>query len=445
MSPENRWLRVVAEIVARDGISADEASTNLANLLNSLPPAPKGLPRERLAVRTDSRTSPELLRAQVEAFGYTTLRHEHIGGAWNPRLGGNPAPVTTIDFWRRGENYNLPALVANAEAAGFAATDVVVEFTLPLGLRGIPTPKDTKTAAGIRRQLADVADLKHRWGAKGSASDTRPYIGTEGVDQIRTYAAAVADACERTGVQVTARQAWECWGFKVFVWSSGGVPDMKRRVQTEDGITTLTGIPITSEMNAVYHTDGALDEFIAAYKVQADVLAEYGIPVTMCGDKRAFDVMADGPYAGRVISDVLAEQLGPIVARPQALGPSWWGADIYVEQRCTAERFGQQYRPVLDHIFRQCAWFGLPFASGEWGIGSGAEDVSDGELVDTDLPFELMFGYLDGVDSDQLGMVNLYVPNNHHRLVPKSKRRQWVFDYLDADASAPIYQHELKG
>ena len=93
MTPENRWARAVAEIAARDGITVDEASTNLASLLASLPPAPQGLPRERLAIRTDSRTSTELLRAHVDSFGYTTLRHEHIGGAWNPRLGGNPAPV----------------------------------------------------------------------------------------------------------------------------------------------------------------------------------------------------------------------------------------------------------------------------------------------------------------------------------------------------------------
>lgn len=74
MTPENRWARAVAEIAARDGITVDEASTNLASLLASLPPAPQGLPRERLAIRTDSRTSTELLRAHVDSFGYTTHR-----------------------------------------------------------------------------------------------------------------------------------------------------------------------------------------------------------------------------------------------------------------------------------------------------------------------------------------------------------------------------------
>lgn len=50
MTPENRWARAVAEIAARDGITVDEASTNLASLLASLPPAPQAVSVTRQGV-----------------------------------------------------------------------------------------------------------------------------------------------------------------------------------------------------------------------------------------------------------------------------------------------------------------------------------------------------------------------------------------------------------
>lgn len=380
-----------------------------------------------------------------DSLGWAPRRHRHIGGAWNEP--GKPSPMTTVGWWNpKGRNFVLDWLVEAllAEGGPDLAGELVVDFTFPLVLRepGL-TPKTPQRAERVRQALAEVADGTRRWSRGDFLADcVEPYA-----DAVAAAVQWVKDAYGVT-IRAVASLGWE-FTFTVFPWSASGLELDRPNVDHPDGIVTSTGLRLAEHHGARWHTAPPIDEWVAAYTTVGAVFADRGTGLVLSSDKNMFDVAADGPHQGRVISDVIFDRLGDFVASTGGGTGGGVGADLYVnEQHITFDAFEARYGAMGRYVGAHAERVGVGSYWGEVGVGSGREDVAGEDTVDTRGPVDYLAWLFDQPEV-RAESVAWFTPNKggHDLRRDRHPGRRWAaLQNYSADPASgwaqPLYTFE---